>query len=257
VEPVIKERYQLYHGDCLELMKTIPDGSIDMICCDLPYGKLVCHWDKVIPFDKLWEQYGRIIKERGAIVLFGSQPFTSTMVASKLKWYRHCWVWNKVNGCSPFGRKYSPSKTHEDIIVFGSRCPKYYPVMKHGKLHCKARTGKRRSNAYGEFIIGKDVREIFTNEYHPISILTYVKQLSRHNNRHPSEKPVQLLQYLIRTYSQEGETVLDNCFGSCSCGVAAITTDRKFIGIEKDEEYFAMGVERMRKESAVVNFSEN
>ena len=234
---------QLIHGDCLEKMKDIPDKSIDMILCDLPYGTTACKWDVVIPFEPLWAQYKRIIKDRGAIVLFGSQPFTTVMINSNIRLFHHSWVWAKRFAGNYAQAKTHPQKVHEDIAVFGDRVV-YYPQKTQRDTPIKK--GKNAGgNIYGGVSgLGRDdyVDKIYTDKY-PESILYYS---SRSDVRiHPTQKPVALLEYLIKTYTHKGETVLDNCMGSGSTGVACINTNRNFIGIEKDDKYFEIAKKRI------------
>ena len=225
----------LRQGDCLELMKDIPDKSIDMILCDLPYGTTACKWDVVIPFEPLWEQYNRIIKDNGAIVLFGSEPFSSKLRMSNLKMYRYDWVWNKKQSGNPFLCKKQPLKIHENIIIFNSKY--YIPQMRKGKLRIKGGTGNSK-------IFGSTDKKI-NDLYYPVSIIEFPNCANKKTKLHPTQKPVALLEYLIKTYTNENETVLDNCMGSGSTGVACINTNRNFIGIELDENYFNIAKERI------------
>lgn len=234
---------ELLHGDCLELMKDIPDKSIDAILCDLPYGTTQCKWDVVIPFEKLWAQYNRIIKDNAAIVLFGREPFTSIMIGSNIESYKHKWVWNKKQSGSPQNAKYMPLQLDEDIIVFckdGKRV-NYYPIMRTGDW--RKRGGYKKSNGImGEFQCGY---ENFSNLYYPINI--YELANPRTNRLHPCEKPVALLEYLVKTYTKEGDVVLDNCMGSGSTGVACVNSNRKFIGMELDDSYFKIAKQRIEE----------
>jgi len=226
----------LKHGDCLELMKDIPDKSIDMILCDLPYGTTACKWDVIIPFDKLWEQYNRIIKDNAAIVLFGSEPFSTKLRMSNLKMYKYDWVWNKKLAGNGILAKKQPLKIHENIIVFNSKI--YYPQMTTGKYQKKM--GIKESEITG----GEGYcKPTYNNKYYPKSIQEFF--MTRKGRVHPTQKPVALLEYLIKTYTNEKELVLDNCMGSGSTGVAALNTNRCFIGIEKDEKYFNIAKERI------------
>lgn len=234
---------KLIQGDCLIEMRHIPDKSIDMILCDLPYGTTSCEWDNIIPFEPLWEQYERIIKDNGAIVLFGREPFTSKLICSNMKNYKHKWVWNKKQSGSFQNAKYMPLQIEEDIIVFSKKCKKvnYYPIMRKGKLRKKGgcknpiQTTKGLKSGYIKY----------SDLYYPINILEYPNCRNKIKNLHPTQKPVDLLEYLIKTYTNEGETVLDNCMGSGSTGIACINTNRKFIGIELNEKYFKIAKERI------------
>ena len=230
----------LRQGDCLELMKDIPDKSIDMILCDLPYGITACKWDNIIPFDKLWEQYNRIIKDNGAIVLFGSEPFSSQLRMSNIKNYKYDWVWNKKLAGNGILAKKQPLKIHENIMVFNTK--KYFPQMTKGKMRKKMTGGIKESEITGGNTI---VKEYINDEYYPQSIQEFSIANLRKGRLHPTQKPTELLEYLIKTYTNENETVLDNCMGSGSTGVACINTNRNFIGIELDENYYKIACERI------------
>ena len=228
-------------GDCLEVMKEIPDKSVDMILCDLPYGTTACKWDNVIPFEPLWEQYNRIIKDNGAIVLFGTQPFTSVMINSNLKNYKHHWVWLKNRGTGFQVAKYRPMMKTEDIIAFTKKGKiNYYPQMiKLDKpVFLSNATSSNGTNPLSHFNIGGKI----VDRKYPTNVLDF-KKVSK--PKHPTQKPVALLEYLIKTYTNENELVLDNCMGSGSTGVACVNTNRNFIGIELDEKYFNIAKERI------------
>ena len=240
----IIEPNSLINADCLEAMKYIKDKSIDLILCDLPYGTTACKWDTIIPFDKLWEQYNRIIKDNGAIVLFGKQPFTSKLIISNIKDFKYALVWAKDNHDNPMMAKKRFLNITEDICVFYKKQCEYNPqgIIKVNKITKQGR---------GESLSQKNERkseylQTYTN--YPKNILKFKRDLP---NIHPTQKPVALLEYLIKTYTQENEVVLDNCFGSNSTGVACKNTNRKYIGIEKDEIYFKLGVERMIKKDII------
>jgi len=226
-------------GDCLELMKSIPDKSIDAIICDLPYGTTACKWDSVIPFEPLWEQYKRIIKDNGAIVLFGSQPFTSTLVMSNVKWFKYQWVWEKSRFANQMLAKVQPLKIHEDIVVFANERAIYNPqglieinkVTKQGSKITDNNGGGVRKTSY-----------LQTHTNYPRSILRFG---SEGKTVHPTQKPVDLLEYLVKTYTNQGDTVLDNCMGSGTTGVACKNLGRKFIGIEQDVNYFEIASKRI------------
>ena len=234
---------KLLEGDCLELMQTIPDKSIDMILCDLPYGTTACKWDTVIPFEPLWVQYKRVIKDNGAIVLFGSEPFSSALRMSNIKQYKYDWVWNKKLAGNGILAKRQPLKIHENIMVFNSRV--YYPQMTQGRL-------RKKMGLYESEITGGDsyASETFNSDYYPQSIQDFSAANMRTGRLHPTQKPVALLEYLIRTYTIEGETVLDNCMGSGSTGVACVNTNRNFIGIELDADYFKIAEKRIAEAQA-------
>ena len=232
-------------GDCLELMKGIPDGSIDMILCDLPYGTTACKWDTIIPFEPLWEQYERVIKDNGAIVLFGSEPFSSKLRSSKLKLYRYDWIWEKDNHTNFLNIKKQPGKRHEVISVFYKKQPTYNPQMWEGKENHSVgkQVGKMVEREYlGNKFELKEAKK--SNLKYPISILRF-KGEGRGKAVHPTQKPVALFEYLIRTYTNEGETVLDNVMGSGTTGVACKNLNRNFIGFELDEAYFNIAKERI------------
>ena len=228
----------LRQGDCLELMKDIPDGSIDLILCDLPYGTTACKWDVVIPFDKLWEQYNRIIKENGAIVLFSQMPFTAELAHSNLKLFKYEWIWQKDNGTGFLNAKKMPLKIHENILVFYKKLPIYNPQMRTGFKPYKCKQGRHSTN-YGSYEQGHITES--NGERYPIDIIEFKKD----SGLHPTQKPVALLEYLIKTYTNEGDLVLDFTMGSGSTGVACINTNRKFIGIELDENYFNIAKNRL------------
>lgn len=227
----------LRHGDCLELMKDIPDCSIDMILCDLPYGTTACKWDTVIPFESLWEQYNRVIKENGAILLFGSQPFTTELNHSCLKMFRYEWVWVKNNSTGFQLANKRPLKKHELISVFYRKQPTYNPqgLQVFGKINRRKSVGDN----WSELNSNKYIQQ-FTN--YPTQLLEFPYDKLK---LHPTQKPVALLEYLIRTYTNEGDTVLDNCMGSGSTGVACINTGRNFIGMELDAGYFEIAQKRI------------
>ena len=233
---------RLYCGDCLDVMPTL-DGPVDAIIADLPYGTTACKWDTVIPFAPLWEQYKRLIKPKGAVVLFGSQPFTSALVMSNVKWFKYCWVWRKNRGTGHLNAKIMPMRAHEDIAVFGVSMPVYQPQMREGQPYLRLDCSKNRLNkgTYGR------TQEAYstinaTGDRYPLSVLD-VPVVER--TAHPTQKPVALLEYLVRTYTNEGETVLDNVMGSGTTGVACVNTGRNFIGIELEREYYDIAQQRI------------
>ena len=234
------ENVKLYKGDCLEVMKEIPDKSIDMILCDLPYGTTKCKWDNIIPFDKLWEQYNRIIKNNGAIVLFGSQPFTSLLVTSNIKNFRYEIIWEKEQAVNFAFQKKQIGKVHENICVFYKKQPTYNPQMREG-FKPQQSGSKMNVLSHSRITSGRNQREGKADRY-PISIVKFNRDRLR---LHPTCKPIKLLEFLIKTYTNENETVLDNCMGSGSTGIACLNTNRKFIGIEKEEKYFEIAKERI------------
>ena len=234
---------KIYNMDCLDGMKLIPDKSIDMILCDLPYGTTACKWDTVIPFEPLWEQYNRVVKDNGAIVLFGSEPFSSYLRMSNIKKYKYDWIWNKKLAGNGILAKRQPLKIHEVVSVFNTNI--YYPQMFKGKLRKKLTSSPKISEING----GDGVRrakETFNDSYYPVSIQEFSIAGLRTGRLHPTQKPVDLLEYLIKTYTNEGETVLDNCIGSGTTAVACINTNRNYIGFELSEEYCKIAEERIR-----------
>lgn len=236
-------------GDCLELMKDIPDESIDMILCDLPYGTTQNKSDIIIPFDKLWNSYERIIKDNGAIVLFAQGVFYVDLINSNRKLFRYDLIWDKVLTSGFLNAKRMPLRQHEQIAVFYKKLPKYNPQFTSGKpLHSKGKTYKDKpivNQNYGVFHTADDSRAGSTEKY-PTSILKFQKPHPS-ISVHRTQKSVELLEWLINTYTDEGETVLDNCMGSGSTGVACVNTNRNFIGYELDEKYFEIAEKRINE----------
>jgi len=237
-------KIELIQGDCLEKMKDISDGSIDLILCDLPYGTTKCKWDTIIPFEPLWEQYKRIIKDNGAIVLTASQPFTSALVMSNVKMFKYEWIWNKVTGRGHLVAKHRPMAQHENILVFGNGKVKYNPQM---VLMEKPQKGRSMEASRTSIMGGHTTKEsetiIRTHKY-PKTIIT---QGVDGKYVHPTQKPVALFEYLIKTYTNEGDLVLDNCMGSGTTGVACKNLNRNFIGIELDPDYFKIAEKRINE----------
>ena len=249
-------------GDCLELMKNIPDKSVDMILCDLPYGTTACKWDTIIPFEPFWEQYNRIIKDNGAIALFGIEPFSSYLRMSNIKNYKHEWYWNKINAGNFVQAKNHPLKIIENILVFSKSKVNYFPIMnkndeEYTKL-LKAKNENKKESSLTQtvedkyFVIasGKWKSQSDESVSYPKNILTFSKFSNECNSKHrlhPTQKPVALLEYLIKTYTNENEIVLDNCMGSGSTCVAAVNTNRHYIGFELDKKYFDIANERIQK----------
>jgi site-specific DNA-methyltransferase (adenine-specific) len=236
---------KLLNGDCLELMNDIPDGSVDLILCDLPYGTTDCSWDSVLPFDKLWEQYDRVLKPDGAAVLFAAQPFTTQLIMSNRKAFRYCWYWVKNQPTGFTFARYQPMRKVEDICVFYKKMPTYNPQGLEPVTDAKP---KRKRKPQGEAIYKMST---LLNEYKP-RFKNYPKNVLEYNTErglHPTQKPVPLLEYLVRTYTNPGDTVLDNCMGSGSTGVAVKRVGgRHFIGIEQNAEYFKIAKQRIEKE---------
>lgn len=231
-------------GDCLDLMKTIPDGSVDMVLCDLPYGTTRNKWDSVIPLDQLWAEYSRVCT--GAVVLTAAQPFSSALVMSNPRYFKYEWVWRKSKVTGVLNAKIQPLRQHEVVLIFAGETPPYYP---QGVVACKKRasTGSRNgksSDNYGRITDTEDGTYEQTTTCYPRSVLDVA---SEGRTVHPTQKPVALMEYLIRTYTNEGDTVLDNTMGSGTTGVACVRTKRNFIGIEKDEGYFNIAKDRIFK----------
>ena len=243
----MRDGIRLIKGDCLEVMKGIEDKSIDMILCDLPYGTTACKWDIVIPFEPLWEQYNRIIKDNGAIVLFGNEPFTSMLICSNLKGFKYRWDWNKKIPSGMGYAKYRPMQQTEDIAVFTKNGEKtvYNPQMIKREKPIKSGGNSIQTGVYSVFkCIGEGKEYKKTYDYkNPVTLLEFDK--IRRGSLHPTQKPVDLLEYLIKTYTNEGETVLDNTMGSGSTGEACLRTNRNFIGIEQDDKYFEIAYNRI------------
>jgi site-specific DNA-methyltransferase (adenine-specific) len=224
---------QFWNGDCLELMRNIPDGSVDMALCDLPYGTTACSWDSIIPFEPLWEQYWRVCKPNAAIVLTASQPFTSMVVASNPRQFRHAWVWNKAKAANFQQVKRHPLKVHEDVLVFGTKDTLYNPQMVEGKVRAKGGYPVK----HADVAVNAGAPKTVNGSYYPKSILDFSTAGNKELG-HPTQKPVALFEYLIRTYTNPGELVLDNTAGSGTTAVAAERTGRRWICIERDEDYY-------------------
>ena len=235
---------ELYYGDCLEEMKKIPDKSVDLVVTDLPYGTTSCAWDVIIPFDKLWEQYHRIARNvHTPFVLFGTMPFICEMWNSNKKEFKHDWIWEKSRSGSAITAKYRPVKIHEHILVFCKGTPNYYPIMEKGEPYSR-KTSNCRENNHGYGINGNMVTENNGTRY-PKTIRFVKQNWSKQQQVHPTQKPVELMEYLIQTYSKEGDTVLDSCMGSGTTGIACKNLNRSFIGIEKEQKYFDIAKERI------------
>lgn len=249
-------KQEVWLGDCLELMKNIPDKSVDMVLCDLPYGTTACKWDVIIPFDKLWEHYNRILKSNKAIILFGSEPFSSHLRISNIKNWKYDWIWEKSKGCNFTHAKNMPIKFHETISVFSE-----------GKVGHAVQLGEKRMiyNPQGLIKVDKKwsrpqkyenghklkrdshkLERIIEFENYPKSILKFNNSDNRERGLHPTQKPLALCEYLIKTYSSEDDLVLDNCAGSGSTLLAAKNLNRQFIGIEKEEEFYKICLERLK-----------
>ena len=243
----------IYNMDCLEGMKQIPDGTIDAVICDLPYGTTDCAWDSVIPFDKLWEQYRRICKPNAAIVLFGSEPFSTTLRASNLEMYKYDWIWVKNRPTGHLEAKNKPMKQHEIISIFSkgasaNGCNNRITYNPQGCVKTNVVLTNRATNVYSNRESRK-AGTTFIQEYtnYPTSVLSFDLD---DGHLHPTQKPVDLLRYLVLTYTNEGDTVLDNCMGSGTTAIACIKERRHFIGFELSKEYFDKAVRRIKAEQA-------
>ena len=245
--------FDLWRGDCLDLMKDVPDRSVDMILCDLPYGTSACKWDSVIPFDKLWLEYDRVVKDSGAIVLFGSEPFSSLLRLSNPKLYKYDWKWEKPSGANFLNFKFQPAKVHEDIMVFGKMAVSYskngnmtyFPQMESGEPYTQ-KSGKQKNERNNSTVRSPIKQAVTENDgfRYPRSVIKFKLDKEK---LHPTQKPVSLLEYLIKTYTNEGGIVLDNCMGSGSTGVACMNTGRKFIGMELNDGYFETAKNRIEE----------
>lgn len=255
--------YKLIHGDCLEKMQQIPDKSIDLILCDLPYGQTARNkWDSVLLFDLLWKEYSRIISDNGAIILFANGMFTADLMNSQKKLWRYNLIWEKTQPTGHLNAHKMPLRSHEDICVFYKKLPTYNPqkTFGHERKVSKAvhKRNSKLSDDYNEYgLTSYDSTERFPKsvlnfpEDCMSTIITFSKDIQK-SALHPTQKPVALLEYLIKTYSNEHDVVLDNCFGSCSTGIACLNTNRDFIGIEKDNDYFKLGEQRMKEAEAEI-----
>lgn len=241
---------KIYMEDCLIGMNKIPDGSIDAIICDLPYGTTQCDWDKVIPFDKMWKQINRIIKPNAAIVLFGQEPFSSSLRLSNIKAYKYDWVWNKKRPTGQLNAKRQPMRQHEYIHVFYYSQPKYNPVMHKNRMPRKfigmvKRSNKKSDNYGDQYDYLSNITD--DSESYPRSIIeqTAVVGNGKEKVNHPTQKPISLLEYLVRTYTDKGDTVLDFCIGSGTTAVACLNLDRHFVGFENKKEFYEIAIKRV------------
>ena len=237
---------EIYLGDCLELMpKHIEDKSIDMIFCDLPYGTTQCKWDSVIDLDKLWTEYKRVIKDNGAIVLFASQPFTTTLISSNFKMFRYELIWDKIRSATGLNAKRMPLKTHENICVFYKKQPIYNSQMTEGKKYDKTKYNGRKSDAN---VTGGGIENRVKNEgtRYPISIHKYSQNWRRQDQLHSTQKPLSLIEYMIKTYTNEGDLILDNTCGSGTTGLGAKNLNRDYIMMEQDPKYYEIACKRVQ-----------
>lgn len=236
----------LMHNDCISEMNKLPDKSVDMILCDLPYGVTHNKWDSVIPFSDLWAQYRRIIKDNGAIVLFGNGMFTVNLIASAKDIWRYNLVWKKTTVTGFLNAKKMPLRQHEDICVFYKKPPTYNPQITHGHKR-KVSTAKHQQNSKRTANYGYYCQHTYdSTDRYPTSVLEFATDTKK-LALHPTQKPVALLEYLVRTYTNAGDTVLDNCMGSGSTGVACVQTGRNFIGMEIDDYYFGIANDRIKE----------
>lgn len=235
---------KVLHGDCLELMKDIPDGSINMILCDLPYGTTQNKWDSIINLPKLWESYERIIKDNGAIVLTAQTPFDKVLGASNLKILKYEWIWEKTQATGHLNAKKMPMKAHENILVFYKNPPIYNPQKTSGHERkvstASHKIGSNKSDNYGDY----EWTSYDSTDRYPRSVLIFPTDKQK-TALHPTQKPVALFEYLIKTYTNEGDTVLDNCAGSFTTAIACLNTNRNYICIEKEKKYFEIGEKRI------------
>jgi len=238
---------QFLHGDCLELMRDLPDGSVDMVLCDLPYGTTACSWDSVIPFDALWEQYWRVCKPNAAVVLTASQPFTTSLIGSNMRDFRYSWVWEKTNATGHLTAKKMPMKAHEDIPVFYRLSPTYNPQKTKGHARVRKSSTKNRDNEYLGVTI--PTHSYDSTERYPRSIQVFASD-KKTSSLHPTQKPVALFEYLIRTYTNPGDLVLDNTAGSGTTAIAAENAGRRWICMERDPDYYAAAVGRVYDHAA-------
>lgn len=245
---------QLFLGDCLDVMKDLPDNEIDLILCDLPYQMISCDWDSLIPLEPLWKQYNRIAKENAAMVFTASQPFTTILISSNIKNFRYEWIWEKPQGTNPMAAKFMPLKSHENILVFYRKKPTYNPQMWQSTPYSGFKSNtKNIGEAYGN--LKSQHRDNTDGSRYPKTVLKFKQE----KGYHPTQKPVPLMEYLIKTYSNEGDLVLDNTMGSGTTGVAAIQCNRRFIGIESDSTYYGIAMKRIQqaekeKEMSLDNF---
>ena len=231
---------RLWHGDCIELMKKIPAGSIELLLVDLPYGTTNCKWDSIIPLKDLWEAYNRVVKINGAMLFHCAQPFTSALVMSNPKFFKYEWIWEKSKATNYLNAKKQPLRAHESIVVFYRKPCTYNPQMTQGEAYNKG-TAKRETNVYGKQVA---VEVKSDGERYPRSV-QYCVTAEQEGKLHPTQKPLKLIEYLVSTYSDEEDIVLDNTMGSGTTGVACVKLNREFIGIEKDENYYNIAVDRI------------
>ncbi len=238
----------LYQGDCMDLMAKLPDDSVDMICCDMPYGTTACKWDTTLNLPDLWEHYKRIAKPGVAIVLFAAQPFAVSLIMSNPKIFKYEWIYEKTNPKGFLSAKRRPLTSHENILVFCDKTPPYNPqkwtIPDHLRTKRKHATSKTSGECYGS----SDLKRWDDDgSRYPTSVIGFSNRAGRKENYHPTQKPLELIEYLINTYTNKGDAVLDNCMGSGTTGVAAVNTGREFVGVELDKDYFNAACKRIEK----------
>ena len=238
----INDDIQIFNGDCLEVMNEIPDGSVDLVLCDLPFGSTSCAWDEIIPFPDMWEQYDRLLMKKGNVVLFGTGLFAYKLALSNEKRFRYELIWKKSKCGSPFTAKYMPMKKHENILVFGESAAYYEPQMEKGTPYHRKWTPNKNNNL--KFGINGTEHSNDGTRY-PSTVLDFPQKWRRQDQVHPTQKPVELMEWLVKSYCPKGGIVLDNCMGSGTVGVACVNTDRRFIGIELEEKYFQIAKKRI------------
>ena len=252
------ENNQIIHGDCLTIMPNIPDKSIDMILCDLPYGTTACKWDIIIPFEPLWKQYKRIIKDKGAIVLTASQPFTSMLIMSNLKMFKYEWIWEKERPTNIFLMKKQVGKVHENILIFYKNQPTYNPIIESALQPKNNQNNKSQSGEMNTIETLGNTKTKISKEYNPStrnprSVLKINRGTRGNQKLHPTQKPVALFEYLIKTYTNKGDLVLDNCAGSFTTAIAAENLKRNWICIEKEKSYCNIGWKRINENRIKLN----
>jgi len=233
---------KLFHGDCLEILPTLPDKSVDVVICDPPFEMTAASWDSLIPFDFMWKELNRLVKPKGAMVLHASQPFTSMLVMSNQKQFKHEWIWEKHQGTNPMAASYAPMKCHESVLVFCDGSPNYYPQMEKGKPYGGFKGNKGIGKIYGDNLKSEH-RDNLEGSRYPRSVQYFAGE----KGFHPTQKPVELMEYLVNTYSAAGDVVLDFTMGSGTTGVACVNLGRNFIGIEKDDEYYKICEQRINE----------
>ena len=247
---------KVIQGDCLEAMKDIPDKSIDMILCDLPYGTTKCKWDVVVPFDKLWEHYSRVIHPSGVIALFGTEPFTSEMILSNLSLYRQKLTWLKTRPTNVFNAKKQFMNWTEDIVIFYKSLPTFNPIMRTDGQFSGSKVQRMNTDRSQGHMVQTGEKKGYVHQsngglFYPKTVLEF-SNVNQHKNVHPTQKPTNLLEYLIRTYTNDGDVVLDNTMGGGSTGVACVNLGRKFIGIELDDSYYSIAYNRIKEAQHIV-----